>query len=148
MIHRQTVVHAVVWAGVYESGEPKAPLEHAEMAGVGRFRQARGPGSVDGERAIGDGYAAPLVSPKPLRRISFYVAINLRKSNTTGFALMRPDFRPRGKMRGCRLILLEEFRRDDEVLGCGNIDAMGKRRTAQIGIQQCDDAADGGDTEP
>ena len=43
---------------------------------------------------------------------------------------------------------VEKFRRDDDVLGRDDIDAMGERRPAQIGVEQRDDAADAGDAEP
>ena len=86
-------------------------------------------------------------SGQPLRRISFDVAIDTRK-----FMLRSPSCAQIfGRVERCAAadwILLEKFRSDDEVLGRDDIDAMGERVTAQIGVEQRDDAADGGDTEP
>src|SRR5579862_1445812 len=105
------------------------------MARVGGFGQACGAGGVDRKGAVGDGYVTPFVKAQPVGRISFYVAINARKFNVVVSAVS-PDLGPREKIPDRQLTLLEEFRCDNKVLRCDNINAMGERLPAKICIEE------------
>ena len=54
MIHRQTIVHAVVRAAVHQAGEPQTPLQQPLMADIGGLRQSGRARGVDQERAVAD----------------------------------------------------------------------------------------------
>ena len=61
---------------------------------------------------------------------------------------MDPDFRLPGQIRHGGLKNRPEIIGDDDVIGIGDVDAVGQRQPDQFGIDECRDAADPGDTEP
>ncbi len=148
VIHRQAIVHAVVGAGVHQAGEPEAPLHQPMVADIGGLRQAGGARGVDQQRAVGDGRAAALGSRQRLGRMSLDLAIDAGK-----FAVRRRRRATRSSAAWIRCAAAERNRPHSSAatmrcLGADDVDAMGERRAAQIGVDERDDAADGGDAEP
>ena len=144
VIERQAVIHAVAWAGVHEAGEPKAPLQQPPVAHTGGLRQSGRAGGIDQERAIRDRHRAAFGRAQPLARELFDRVIDALKL----VAAVRPNLRVAHELRRCAPELLAQFGGDDDVCRRDDVDAMGERDAAQLGVDQRNDDADAGEAEP
>ena len=144
VIERQAIVHAIVGAGIHEAGEPETPLHQPVMADMGGLRQAGGAGGVDVQRAVGDGHAAALRFGQASARQLFDGAVDADKI----VAAVRPDLWPARHERKRAADFAAHLGGDDDMLGLNDIEAMGERCAAKIGVDQRNDGARFGDAEP
>jgi hypothetical protein len=146
VIERQAVMHPVVGRGVHEAGEPKTPLQQPPVADLRGFRQTGRAGGVDQERAVGDRHRAAFGQRQRLGRVALDRAIDALKA-TAAFAV-QPNLRAAHELRGCALELHGAFGGDDQMFRRDDVDAMGERMPAQLGIDQRNDDARAGEAEP
>ena len=145
VIERQAVIHPVVGRSVHQPGEPKTPLQQPPVADMRGFRQSGRAGGVDQERAIGDRHRAAFGQRQRLGRVVRDRVIDALKA--AAFAV-QPNLRAAHKLRGCALELRGAFGGDDQMFRRDDVDAMGERMPAQLGVDQRDDDARAGKAEP
>jgi len=114
------------------------------MTDAGGFRQAGRARGVDQERGIIDRDLAPLGGRK---RASIQAVQGCRDVCIT-VVPVPPDFRRELEMGQHVLEDACKFIPDNDVIRSSDVDAVRERAPHQLGIDECRDAADPGDTEP
>ena len=140
---RQAIVHAVVGAHVGQSREPMAPGDDAMVADGGGLGQAGGAGGEDQQRAVGEGRPAPFALVK--RRAAECREREIDAARVVGAAVGPEVERQAGESVGASF---GERRFDDRRPRAGDPDAMGERGAGEVDVQQRDDDADLGQSEP
>jgi hypothetical protein len=116
------------------------------MVDVRRLGHSGGAGRVDVKCTVLDGERAPLGGGERRRRESLHRTIDAREILRA--LAMDPDFRCGLQRRQDGEERLEQFGRDDNVLGRDDIDAMRERRPHEVGVEERGDAADARDADP
>ena len=146
VIHRQAIIHPVFRAGIHHAGEPVAPLHQTVMTHVGGLGQPGCARGVNVERPILDRQRSALGLTELFAPLSLDVAIDAREFVAAG--AVGPDRCRAFKVRHRGGQPIDELRGHNEVLGLDDIDAMRKRGTRQIGIEQRNDPTDARNAEP
>ena len=148
MIHRQTIVHAVVRAAVHQACEPQTPLQQPLMADIGGLRQSGRARGVDQERAVGDDAWSGVRRQTRRRLDSVQWRDRFAKIASPFAAPCAQRIGWFAKMRARRLERIGQFRGDDDMFRRDQVNTMRKRRSAKLRVEQRHDAARGGDAEP
>ncbi len=146
VIHRQAVIHAVVWPRVHHAGEPVGPVHQPEMADDRGLRQSGGAGRVDEECAVIEGHLDTLLAGE---RGALEFRDRLRDVGKCRIAVaVRPHHGRGGDMRRGGSELIEQLARYDDVSRRDGVDRTGKRGSDEMGVEQRDGSARPADADP